>query len=353
MSAQPQDRYTCGPLEIVVAAENETLRRKIADTLDLYNVEWTGPLTRWQIEIGESDSTIPLGPGEYLQCARMHVELKGNELLATCPSGAHARCDRRTRRWTIVVPRASNDPWVLTDIESLLSLVLTEGWREETWIPLHAGAVVINDTCALICAESGGGKTSLTAALVRRGWQTLGDDKLLLRVSDDGTPELRGLVHTFNLHPRTRNWFPEVGDLERLPTYSDWTEKRKVHPESIWSGSTTTKATPSVMFHLVGRSGTRGAIHRNGGASVDPVFPPNRFLSVGQMAPASVLSVLLHQTVIPSHAPTARGILATVARTAAKLTGFQVDIAEDAYLNSDCLSPLESVIAPVLTTVGT
>lgn len=352
MNAPPHDRYTCGPLEILVAAETETLRQKIADTLDLYNVGWTGPLTQWQIEIGESDTTIPLGPGGYLQCARMHVELSGNEMLATCPSGAHARCDRHTRRWTMLVPRASSDLWVLTDIESLLSLVLTEGWREAGWVPLHSGAVVLNDICALICAESGGGKTSLTAALVRRGWQTLGDDKLLLRIRDDGAPEVCGLVHTFNLHPRTRSWFPEVSDLERLPTYSDWTEKRKMHPESIWPGSTITKATPSVLFHLVGRNGKRGGVERNGVPVVDPLNPPNRFLSLWQLHPASVLSILLHQTVVPSHAPTARPILATIARTARRIAGFRVDIGEDAYMNSECLSPLESVVTSTLARVA-
>ena len=249
------------------------------------------------------------------------------------------------------VPRASSDPWVLTDIESLLSLVLTEGWRETGWIPLHSAAVVINDTCALICTESGGGKTSLTAALVRRGWRTLGDDKLLLRIRDNGASELRGLVHTFNLHPRTRSWFPEVGDLECLPTYSDWTEKRKVHPESIWPGSTITKASPTVMFHLVGRS-NRGPVQRNGVPIVDPLNPQNRFLSLEPIDAASVLSILLHQTVVPSHAPTARPILATIATTARSIAGFRVEIAEDAYLNSECLSPLESVITSKLTMAG-
>src|SRR5688572_32006855 len=79
VSSTQHDRYKCGPLEILVAAETETLRRKIADTLDLYNVEWAEPLTQWQIEIGESDSVSPLGAGEYLQCARMHVELTRSE----------------------------------------------------------------------------------------------------------------------------------------------------------------------------------------------------------------------------------------------------------------------------------
>jgi len=300
VSSTQHDRYKCGPLEILVAAETETLRRKIADTLDLYNVEWTEPLTQWQIDIGESDNAIQIGPGEYLQCARMHVEISGDQLLATCPSGAQAACDPHTRRWTMLVPRASNDPWVLTDIESLLSLVLTEGWREAGWVPLHAAAVVRNDTCALICAESGGGKTSLTAALVRQGWQTLGDDKLLLRIGADGAPELRGLVHTFNLHPRTRSWFPEVGDLERLPAYSDWTEKRKVHPETIWPGSTTNEAAPSVLLHLsTGTPNRKTTLTR-----ID--CPSDPFHLSDPLSPASVLSILLHRTVVPSHAPTAR-----------------------------------------------
>jgi hypothetical protein len=344
VSSTQYDRYKCGPLEILVAAETGTLRRKIADTLDLYNVEWTEPLTQWQIEIGETDNTIQLGPGEYLQCARMHVELSGDQRLATCPSGAQAACDPHTRRWTMLVPRASIDPWVLTDIESLLSLVLTEGWREAGWVPLHAGAVVLNDTCALICAASGGGKTSLTAALVRVGWKTLGDDKLLLRIGADGAPELRGLVHTFNLHPRTRSWFPEVGDLEQLPSYSDWTEKRKVHPETIWPGSTTTAAVPNVLFHLSGRSTHGDRSSRTRSAVSDPLHLSD------PLSAASVLSILLHQTVVPSHAPTARPILATIARTARNLVGFRVDIDEDAYMLPTCLSPLESAITSTLST---
>ena len=357
MSSQQHDRYTCGPLEILVAAETNTLRRKIADTLDLYNVEWDEPLTQWQIEICESDIAAPLGAGDYLLCARMNVDLVGNQLFATCPSGAQALCDRDTRRWTMLVPRASTDPWVLTDIESLLSLVLTEGWRELGWVPLHSGAVVLNDVCALICAESGGGKTSLTAALVRRGWQTLGDDKLLLRIGADGMPELRGLVHTFNLHPRTRTWFPEVGDLEQLPTYSDWTEKRKVSPELIWPGSTRTEATPSVLFHLADKGMNAETGQRNRFSVSDPLDPPNRFspdrfIRMEALSAASILSILLHQTVVPSHAPAARQILATIAKAAPYLAGFRVEIAEDAYMNAECLSPLESALASTLSTAG-
>lgn len=327
MSSPQHDRYTCGPLEVVVAAVTEPLRHKIADVLDLYNVAWPEPLAQRQIEITESDTTDPLGTGEYLLCARMHVDFLGDQLIATCPSGAQAIRDADSKRWRMHVPRGSDDPWVMTDLESLLSLVLTEGWREEGWVPLHAGTAVHGGSCALICAESGGGKTSLTAGLIRRGWKTLGDDKLLLRIGGNGAPELRGLVHTFNLHPKARSWFPEVGDLLELPVYSDWTEKRKVHPETIWPSSTLSAATPTHLFQLT----------RTESSGSDPVKST-------PLSAASVLSILLHQTVVPSHAATARRILTTIARTARNLVGFRVDIDEDAYLVPGCLSRLESAI---------
>jgi hypothetical protein len=327
------DRYACGPLEILVAAETETLRAKIADVLDLYNVEWPEPLSPRQIEIRESDSTAALGNGDYLLCARMNVDVIGGELVATCPSGPQAARDADGRRWTMLVPRGSTDPWVLTDIESLLSLVLTEGWRDEGWVPVHAATAILEERCAIICAESGGGKTSLTSALIRRGWRTLGDDKLLLRITENETAELCGLVHTFNLHPRTRSWFPEVGDLEQLPVYSDWTEKRKVRPETIWPGCTVNSAVPAVLFQI-----TRSK-------SESP-------LAITPLDDESVLSILLHQTVVPTDASTARQILGTVARTARSLTGFRIDIGEDAYLDPDCLSLLETAVSSTLTSAA-
>ena len=332
MISPQHDRYPCGPLEILVAAATEPLRQKIADVLHLYNVAWPHPLSERQIEIVQSDTTTPPGNGSYLLCARMQVDFSGSQLIATCPSGAEATRHSDSNRWTMRVPRGSVDPWVMTDLESLLSLVLTEGWREEGWVPLHAGSAIHDGCCALICAESGGGKTSLTAGLIRRGWQTLGDDKLLLRMGADGAPELRGLVHTFNLHPKTRSWFPEVGDLEQLPIYSDWTEKRKVRPETVWPGSTLVATTPTHLFQL-----TRTDNSRDHPVTTTP------------LSPASVLSILLHQTVVPSNAATARPILATIAQTACRLVGFRVDIDEDAYLDPECLSLLDTAIGRSLT----
>jgi hypothetical protein len=327
VTAHLADRYECGPLDVTVTSNSEWLLREVADTLDLYNVPWPDERMHLHLEIRAGANEVPMGPGRYLECARMNVDHSGTAtLVATCRSGAVASGDPRTGKWNVQVPGDADDPWILTDMESVLSLVLTEGWRAAGFVPVHAGTVVRNGKCTLICAESGGGKTTLTAALIRRGWQTLGDDKLLLRINTDGTPELSALVHTFNLDPRSRSWFPEVGDLERLPVYSEWTEKRKVHPESIWPGSTIVRAAPTHLLQIR-RSDTA------------------RSVSISTLENSAVLSALLHQTVVPSDALTARRILSTVGATASQLEGFHVALGENTYSDPDCLAELESLLS--------
>jgi len=318
--------YRCGPLEIWVEADTTVLREKVAGQLHLFNVPWRGPLTSIGLEVRESDEALASCAGNYLVCARMRVDANGSTLRAACPSGAWCEQFADGVSWRIRVPRRAADIWTLTDIESLLSLVLTTGWRALGWVPVHSGTVVKAGRCAILCAESGGGKTSLTAAMIRKGFCTLGDDKLLLRIGDDGAPELRALVHTFNLHPKTREWFPEVGDLERLPTYSEWTEKRKVHPEAIWPGRTLTGARPTHLLQLVRRE-------EPGGVAIRP------------LTQSEVVSILLHQTVVPNERLTASRILAAIVTTARALRGFRVEIGTDAYREEGCLAPVEAAMS--------
>ena len=113
----------------------------------------------------------------------------------------------------------------------------------------------------------------MTAAFVRRGWRTLGDDKLLARLDADGSVRVAALLHTFNLHPSTRTWFPEVGDLERLPTYSAWTEKRKVAVSSIWDAATADVGVPN---RVVALDAERNPGHEFRRGRLDPGVPARR-----------------------------------------------------------------------------
>lgn len=319
-----RDSFGCGPLEVSVEAETPALRDKVAESLCLHNVEWAEQPAALRIEARMVDAPAEGLPGRFLETARMRVDRVEGGLAATCDSGAscvYAECERR---WSIAVPANGAEAEIPEDVELLVGLALTTGWRSLGWAPLHAGAVARGDVCALLCAPSGGGKSTLIAALLRRGWHTLGDDKLLIR--DDGTgPVAEALIHNFNLHPRTRDWFPEVGDLTRLPRYSAWTEKRKVRIEDIWPSATCRTGRPTHLVRLE-RGGAEGT------------------LDVRVLPRSEVLSILLRQVVIPNDAAAARPLLATLGALAGRLEGLEVVLGEDLYGDPDRLAALEDTL---------
>ncbi len=264
--------------------------------------------------------------GTFLTCARMSVDKTGAGLRATSLSGACASLTYGAagELWSIDVPQSMLEAGKLEELEDIVSLIVTTGWRREQWVPVHSAAVIKDGNCAIVCAPTGGGKTTFTAALIRRGWRTLGDDKLLLRLRE-GKPQLAALLHTFNLHPKTRDWFPEVGELERLPHYSACTEKRKVRISGIWPGTVATSARPTVLILL-------NRCHLS------------RHVSVEALAAEDLIATLLRQTVIPKERQTAQRILRTISATAVQLKGFKVSVGTDAYSHSECLAALESAL---------
>jgi hypothetical protein len=257
----------------------------------------------------------------------MTVDTTGDGLRATTCGGAAAiGClSGQRERWWVEVPAGAAGTDRLDEVEDIVGLVLTSGWRRAGWVPVHAAAVARDGTCALLCAPSGGGKSTLTAALVRRGWQALGDDKLLLRSGANRRPFLAAVLHTFNLDPSVRAWIPEVGDLERLPTYSAWTEKRKVRVADIWPEAVVSGASPTHLA-VVCRTPRSDGVH------------------VERLGPAAVLDTLLRQTVVPNDRHTATSILQTVAATAQLLEGLRVHIPEGAFGDARALDAFEAAL---------
>ncbi len=319
-------RFSCGPLQLTLRTDDVELYDKIAETLGLYDFAWRPPRRPVRIFARRSNVPSAAASGDFLRCSRMLVERLPAGLRASTTSGARATAKFRDtgEDWHVTIPDSLVAAGMLEEIEDVLSLVLTTGWRRGGWTPIHGAAAVKGEACVLICAPTGGGKTTLTAALVRRGWQVLGDDKLLLRM-DNGRPLVAALLHTFNLHPKTREWFPEVGDLEHLPRYSVWTEKRKVSVSSIWSHAPAQSAQPRVLI----------ALQRS--AEITEVV-------VSPLDDRKVLEALLRQTVIPSDAATARLIVSTVAQAAAMLRGLSVEVPTDAYRDPAFLDDLETRI---------
>lgn len=318
-------QFTCGPVAVTLQAETPHLLQRATVPLSLYSVAWSERVQRVTISVDATDNALSPAKGHYMTCARMTVDEMQSGLYATCHSGSRCHYQAAEQRWSIAIPDTHTDSQIREDLVDFLNLALTESWRRLGWLPLHAASIVGSESCALVCASAGGGKTTLTASMIRRGWKTLGDDKLLLRRNEDGTIDASALVHNFNLHPRTQDWFPEVGDLTGLPRYSPWTDKRKVAIEDIWPGTTAVRSRPTHLFAVVRQADLSG-------------------FRLSPLPQAKVLPLLMRQTVIPRHRETAERMLATLAVAAKQLQGWQIEIGDEAYRHMDRLTELETLL---------
>jgi len=295
--------------------------------LDLFGPRWSGPYRSIDVQLTRARLSALAG-ATYLSCGRMRVDRRGSHYLAATRCGfiALGACnDGRGDRWIIAVPPQTGfgEPEI-GEIEDLFSLICTLGWRAQGWIAVHAGAVAKGDRCVLLCAASGGGKSTLTAALVQNGWKTLGDDKLLLRAGDRAAV-LASMLQTFNLDPATRRWL-NVGDIDALPRYSAWTQKRRIHVNMLAENQALERAAPTHLAVLRRCSEVDG-------------------IRATRMETREVLPSLLRQIVIPSDREAAATILETAISCARGLHGVYVDIGDDAYAKPGWLASLESALA--------
>lgn len=254
----------------------------------------------------------------------MSVDATPSGLYAACKSGVSGHRSPSSGRWSICVPHNAEPEWLLADIDQLVDLILTTSWRSLGWIPIHAGAVERKSCCVILAAPSRGGKTTLVTSMIRRDWKTLGDDKLLLRIRENAT-EIAGLIQSVNLHPNTRKWVPEVGNLDDFPEHLYFTsnQKRTVLIEDIWPGSYVREAKPTRIAEII-------RLDSQTGFRVTPINSKDTF------------STLLRYTVIPNDANEAKRIMSIVAAAAKQLRGFRIEIGDDAYSQPGGLSQVEA-----------
>lgn len=316
----PQDYRTqvAGPLQISITAPKGPLLDLIDATLELFDVQWQLTATRQvTLDVQVTESAVEKAAGRYLQAARMKVDPIPDGLRATTDGGASmvGRFEPTEERWLMSVPPAivSAGQWI--DVEDLLSLLLTTGWRRAGWIPLHAAGVIEPGTVTprqmLVCAASGGGKTTFTLGLVRRGWRSLGDDKLLVGDAGDGSI-VAAIKQMLNVDPAIAGWFPELAQVGSLPAYSTWTPKRRVSLAMLWPHAPAATMQPThlvVLNRVPGRGGVR----------------------VTALDRAESISALLRQTVIPRDPVVARPITRAIAQLGERLAGARLDLFEDAF----------------------
>lgn len=83
-------------------------------------------------------------------------------------------------------------------------------------IPIHAACVAIGGRGVLLCGDSGAGKSSLSYACARAGWQFISDDCSYLLHNETGRKVL-GDCHRLRFRPSAADLFPEIDGVEVTP----------------------------------------------------------------------------------------------------------------------------------------
>jgi hypothetical protein len=81
---------------------------------------------------------------------------------------------------------------------------------------IHAGCVALNHRGVMLCGDSGAGKTSLSWACARAGWDFLSDDTSYLLHGQENRAVM-GNRHQVRFRPAAAQLFPEVAGAEITP----------------------------------------------------------------------------------------------------------------------------------------
>ena len=324
--------YGCGPVKLFLTFDESSLPRALDGLLSQYDAPWAAPAAEVFVAIkhGLPPVDVPKPLGDYLCSQRLHVDRRGPQLISRSNIGVWMDFNEAENQARILVPDDSDRETVIEEVEQQLVLLLARSWAKKGWTPLHAGSLVPpkKNGCVFVCAPSGVGKTTLITAMLCRGWRTLGDDKILLRRENNGIVA-RALSSHVHLHSSLSNWFPEIGEIEKWPRYSRWTEKRMVKMEAIWPGQLIETAIPAGLVQLERAE--------NGPAlALDPLD------SVG------ALHSLLRQIVIPSAAADAQPLMACAAAMTPQLRAVRVKIGNDAFADPATARQLEDILRELL-----
>ena len=166
-------------------------------------------------------------------------------------------------------------------------------------VPLHAGCVEINGRAVAFAGDSGLGKSTLTAAFLRRGYRVLADDVTVVDVAAPGGPRV---LPSF---PRVKLW---RDSLDGLGLCADGLERSRAQLEKFHlpvEGCFSAEPLPlAAIYHLTMASDPRhaGITPLRGGMAMDDlvgaVYRRGAAIRMGRRA--ALMSALMRIAVLPS-----------------------------------------------------
>ncbi|MCX6020383.1 MAG: hypothetical protein NTZ05_01385 [Chloroflexi bacterium] len=147
--------------------------------------------------------------------------------------------------------------WLLS--HPLFTIPLTEMLKRRGVYSLHAGGVALNGRSLLLPGAGGSGKTTLTLALLRAGWDLLGDDTALLHPEPEGL-RVRAFPDEADVTDATAAMFPELRHLAGRPRAEGW-PKHSIPADSIAQTTVAWETRPAALiFPHIART-NRSVLH--------------------------------------------------------------------------------------------
>lgn len=139
----------------------------------------------------------------------------------------------------------------------VLTILLVEIFKRRDWYSLHAAGFSKNGRAILIPGASGAGKSTLSVALLRAGFDYLGDDMLFLKRCPNGLA-VRGLVEDVDVSDQTIRLFPELDFLLQRPKTEGF-PKRQIRFEEVYGARAIPESRPeAIAFPRI--SGNRNSV---------------------------------------------------------------------------------------------
>ena len=183
-------------------------------------------------------NVMPMRSAEVLYCDSSHM------LSIYVPDRAWAKCDINTGEVSVFY-KESEATNIAVLSHPLFTIPLAELLKHRGLYMVHAAGVSIDSEGLLIAGASGAGKTTLTLALVRAGFDFLGDDTTFLRNDSDGLQAL-AFPDEVDVTADTVRLFPELQDLAREPL-SNGRRKWSIAPPAIYQSRIIDRCVPRVL----------------------------------------------------------------------------------------------------------
>lgn len=137
-------------------------------------------------------------------------------------------------RIDITLGKTNGSKATMMSPSAILTPLIQEALQRRNYLIFHsAGLQLPYETGIMILADSGGGKTTTALSLLRKACKILSDDLIIIAKEKNGIV-IQGIPEAMNLTATTRQFFPELQDVDALPSRDGVTDKVVFDPRSIY-----------------------------------------------------------------------------------------------------------------------